>query len=63
MEWLRGTWRLYVYRDAAGEPRAFYLDEELLREPPWWAEERSGVDAGAEEVRRELREPLDRLSS
>ena len=36
LEWLREG-RLYVYRDGRGEPRAFYLDEELLREPPWWA--------------------------
>jgi len=39
LEWLRSG-RLYVFRDASGEPRAFYVDEELLAETPWWVEER-----------------------
>ncbi len=72
-EWLRDG-RLYVYRDAAGEPRAFYVDEELLQEPPWWAGERQRAErrreagssrhgrGGGEEARRELKRLLDRLS-
>ncbi len=34
LEWLREG-RPYVYRDAAGEPVAFYLDEEPLAGTPW----------------------------
>ncbi len=41
LEWLREG-RLYVYKDKEGRPVAFYLDEERLREQPWWAERRRG---------------------
>jgi len=38
-EWLREG-RLYVYRGERGEAVAFYADEELLQETPWWVEDR-----------------------
>ena len=52
-EWLREG-RLYVYRDAKGEPVAFYLDEELLQGTPLWVEDRRGEERRRllEEVRR-----------
>ena len=54
LEWLREG-RLYVFRDAAGEPRAFYAAPELLQEPPWWV-----LDRRLEERRRRLLEQLRR---